>query len=79
MQVIGDDRTATSGRILATTLYWNAVKSLRLTQIEARHEASSLRAIIAARRNAADRPSQEIVQNADLALGVLLEVQPNAK
>jgi hypothetical protein len=29
MQIPGDDKTAHHGRILATTLYWNAVKSLR--------------------------------------------------
>lgn len=79
MQIPGDDKTAHHGRILATTLYWNAVKSLPLNPAEVRHEAAVLRGGIAVFRNAADRPSQEIARNLDAALGVLLEAHPNVK
>lgn len=79
MQIPGEDRPSSHGRILATTLYWNAVKSLRLSPSEARDEAQALRALIAARKSLPGLVSQEIARNADLALGVLIEAHPSVK
>ncbi|HEX5036306.1 MAG TPA: hypothetical protein VFX30_04035 [bacterium] len=79
MQIPGADASSRHGRILATTLYWNAVKSLRLSPSEARREAATLRGIIETRKQASDQPSQEIARNAALALAVLIEAYPNAK
>jgi hypothetical protein len=79
MQNPENTEVARRARILATTFYWNATKSLRLTSSEVRNEVRLLRAAIAAHRNETTRPGQEIGQNAGLALAVLLEAYPNAK